>query len=229
MLYQKPVAVIGLIDYTRAMTNGQRAWRIAEMVLLFMGAPLLIYFEILPGPKIPWLALFSLGCALWLLQDKEYDNRRFYRSMNSRHYLRVILLRGVAVAVAILGFVLVLIPDNLLGFPLHRPWFWLMVMVLYPVLSAYPQEIAYRAFFFARYAPLFRSQTALILCNAAAFSFLHVIYDNPWAVILTLPAGWLMARTYAVTGSLLLVSLEHGIYGCLSFTLGLGRFFYEGH
>ena len=198
------------------------------MVLLFAGGPLLIYFEILPGWKIPWLALFSLGCGLWLALDKEFDNRRFYRPMMRRPYLRIVLLRALLAAVAILLLVLVLIPENLLGFPLHRPWFWALVMVLYPLLSAYPQEIAYRGFFFTRYAPLFRSQHSLAICNAVAFSFLHIIYDNPWAVILTLPAGWFMARTYQVTGSLLLVSLEHGLYGCLSFTLGLGHFFYEG-
>lgn len=199
------------------------------MLLLFMGAPLLMYFNILPGSKIPWLALFALCCALWLALDKAFDNRLFYRPMSRRPYVRVILLRALVVGMAILGLVLALVPENLLGFPLHNPWFWALVMVLYPVLSAYPQEIAYRAFFFTRYAPLFGSRHALVLCNAAAFAFLHVIYDNPWSVILTLPAGWFIAHTYMVTGSLLLVSLEHGLYGCLSFTLGLGRFFYEGH
>jgi hypothetical protein len=47
-------------------------------------------------------------------------------------------------------------------------------------------------------------------------------------MILTFFGGYLFAYTYAKTRSLLLVSIEHALYGCLLYTIGLGRFFYTG-
>jgi hypothetical protein len=40
--------------------------------------------------------------------------------------------------------------------------------------------------------------------------------------------GVLFSKTWEDTGSLFLVSLEHALYGCWIFTLGLGEWFYEG-
>jgi membrane protease YdiL (CAAX protease family) len=99
-------------------------------------------------------------------------------------------------------------------------------MVLYPLLSAFPQEAIYRAFLFHRYAPILKTGHARTWASVLAFSFLHIVFGNWVAVALTLPAGWIFARTYRTTGSLALASLEHAVYGCIVFTVGLGRFFY---
>ena len=45
---------------------------------------------------------------------------------------------------------------------------------------------------------------------------------------MTAAGGWLFARDYARHRSLTLVCLEHAAYGCVIFTVGLGRFFYSG-
>ena len=39
--------------------------------------------------------------------------------------------------------------------------------------------------------------------------------------------GWLFARRYQRTRSLLTVSVEHALYGVLIFTIGLGDLFYH--
>ena len=54
------------------------------------------------------------------------------------------------------------------------------------------------------------------------------MYLNFPALLLTLPAGALLALTYRRTGSLAASTLEHAAYGILAFTLGLGRFFFAG-
>jgi uncharacterized protein len=101
-------------------------------------------------------------------------------------------------------------------------------MILYPVLSVYPQGIIYRAFFFERYRILFPNPAVLIVVSALAFSFAHIIFRNPVALIFTLVGGLLFAWRYAATGSLLTSSFEHALYGCWMFTVGLGQYFYKG-
>jgi membrane protease YdiL (CAAX protease family) len=109
-----------------------------------------------------------------------------------------------------------------------RPGFWALVMVLYPLFSAYPQELVYRAFFFHRYRLLFRTPRQMIWASSLAFAFLHIIFQNPIGVILTIPGGYLLSLTYQRTNSLVLTGIEHALYGNLVFTVGLGLYFYRG-
>ena len=122
----------------------------------------------------------------------------------------------------------VLRPGELLRVPLERPLLWAAILVLYPVLSVYPQGIVYRAFLFHRYRELFPGRWPMILASAVAFSFVHVVFDNALAPALTLGGGVLFAWTYERTRSLLVAAIQHAAFGCLVFTLGLGEFFYKG-
>lgn len=105
-------------------------------------------------------------------------------------------------------------------------------MILYPVLDVYPQSILYRAFFLQRYVDLapngIAGRWAMILASATASSFLHIIFRNWIAVVLTFFGGILFAWRYVETGSLLTSSVEHALYGCWLFTVGLGEYFYHG-
>jgi len=101
-------------------------------------------------------------------------------------------------------------------------------MLLYPLLSVYPQELIYRAFCFHRYQPLFGSGWVMVLVSALAFGFVHIIFGNWLAVGLCVIGGFLFALTYESSGSLLLACLDHAIFGNFIFTVGLGRFFYHG-
>lgn len=82
-----------------------------------------------------------------------------------------------------------------------------------------------RAFFFERCEALFGRAT--ILMSAVAFAFLHLLYENVVAVVLTLAGGLLFSITYARSRSLRLVWLEHSLYGILVLTIGLGEFFHS--
>lgn len=197
-----------------------------ELALVFGGAPLPLLLGWLPGWKLPWLLLFLAACAAVLWHDPGFDRARLWRPGPTPR-LRVVLLRAGLAGAAVLALTVLLAPDALLAFPRRRPGLWLAVMALYPLLSAYPQEFIYRAFFFRRYQGLFRDGAGLCWASAAAFAWVHVIYGNPWAVLLSLPVGWLLADTYRRTRSLFWTTLEHALYGGLAFTLGLGRFFYQ--
>jgi membrane protease YdiL (CAAX protease family) len=81
---------------------------------------------------------------------------------------------------------------------------------------------------FERYRILFPSAALMILISAAAFAFSHIVFRNPWSVALTFVGGLLFAWRYQRTDSLLVSSLEHALYGCYMFTVGLGGLFYHG-
>lgn len=199
-----------------------------ELLTLFAVVPLIYYSGMVHLPKIPILLAFFVICLAALLRDRAFDRRELLHSLRGHEaVLRHIFFRALIVAAGSIVAVLIMEPALLFGFPRARPWLWLLVMFLYPLLSAYPQEVIYRSFLFHRYKDILPVQWAAILASTLAFSFLHIIFDNWIAVVLTIPAGYLFSRTYVRSGSLLLAAIEHGLYGCIVFTSGLGRFFYN--
>jgi len=119
-------------------------------------------------------------------------------------------------------------PERLFDLPRRDPLLWASVVVLYPLLSVYPQELIYRVFLLHRYAPLLGTGRRAAAASAAAFGFAHIIFGNVLSIVLTLVGGWLFARTFQRTRSLLATSVQHALYGVLAFTVGLGDFFYHG-
>ena len=199
-----------------------------EFLALFGMIPGLYALGFMPVPKIPVLLAFFLCCLVYLVRRERFGKYHFLNGLRAApQALRPILLRSALVFLLSACTVLAIDPGLLFAFPKTRPRLWLLVMLLYPLLSAYPQETIYRAFLFKRYKPIMPSTTALTLSSVLAFSFLHIIFGNWIAVMLTLPAGYLFTRTYLATDSLMLASLEHALYGCAIFTTGLGRFFYN--
>lgn len=198
-----------------------------EFSCLFVLVPLAYFLSPVALPKIPLLLVFFAGCAWYLRKSPQFGKDGFVNGLRGNgKALRLIFMRALAVAVFCPAAVMIIDPSLLFAFPRARPWFWLLVMVLYPVLSAYPQELIYRAFLFKRYGPVM-SAGALIMASTLSFAFLHIIFHNWLAVALTIPAGYFFAKTYAGTGSLMAAALEHALYGCIAFTSGLGRFFYN--
>ncbi|MGQ0741824.1 MAG: CPBP family glutamic-type intramembrane protease [Alphaproteobacteria bacterium] len=196
----------------------------AEFSLVFIGLPLVIVAikerALLVG--LLWIGAFLAYRVTRGLPRLKTDIRQFWRN------LRPILLRFAVLAPAVAALTWFIMPDAFLAFPRERPDVWLMVMLLYPLLSVWPQEMIFRAFLFHRYAPLFGRQWGYVAASALAFGYGHMILLNGVAVVMSAIGGFLFARDYARNQSLLLVCLEHTLYGCLIFTVGLGRFFYSG-
>jgi len=198
-----------------------------EFSFLFAGFPLLIYFRVLPNYPIPYLLAVALAASLFLRLDPGY---RFGPSAwnTLRPYLRPLLLRDALLLVLLGIAVWIFRPDLLFSLVKRSPALWAAVMLLYPWLSVYPQELLYRAFFFHRYRPLFGSRWTMLFASGLAFGFVHIIFGNWLAVALCVLGGLLFAFTYYSSNSLLLTCLDHAIFGNFIFTIGLGRFFYHG-
>jgi CAAX protease family protein len=210
----------------------QRVLLVLELLILFVGLPLGYRFSPVQLPALPVLWLVA-GYALWrLLRDKRFDRNRLWNPAPLAGSLGAMLLIFAAVALALWLGTHWLAPQLEWSLVRQHPRLWAIVMLLYPLLSVYPQGILYRAFFLHRYSALFSDSPTgkwtLIIASAAAFGFLHIIFRNSLAVGLTFCGGILFAWRYAETDSLLTSNVEHAFYGCWLFTVGLGQYFYHG-
>lgn len=179
-------------------------------------------------PKFVPLVLGTVFITIYLVRSPRFDNHRFFSRGNIRAFVRGMLWKLPLVALTLLALTWLIAPQQLFFFPRQRPLIWLMVMIFYPVFSAFPQEIIYRAFFCHRYRALFPASGLMLVMNAVCFAFVHIAYGNLVGPLLTLPAGFLFARTYTRHRSVLLAAVEHGLYGALVFTVGLGSYFFHG-
>lgn len=212
---------------TRASTSIVAKTRLAiELAVIFFALPLLLAVYWRGLSPIPILLVVAL-CGYGVLHfDSAFDRRHL--TVWPRRQLPVILFRTLGLCVFIGLLVWLFVPQRLFNFVQRAPGVWATVMVLYPLLSVYPQEFLYRAYFFHRYRALFRNDMSMVLVNALAFGFVHIIFGNWISVGLSAVGGILFAITYLQTGSLLATCLEHAIFGDFIFTIGLGEFFYHG-
>lgn len=205
-----------------------KTWLLVEFVILFIGFPLAFHFLFRSFSPLPFLGLFSAAALIYLLKSADFTNRNLFNFKGLAPQLPRIMIIFVISIIIMFLYIYYRCPKYLLYCPRRHTQVWLTILWSYPLLDVYPQEVIYRAFLFRRYADLFKTETRLIHISAAAFSFGHIIYYNPYSMILTLFGGYLFAYTYRKSNSLAAASLEHALYGCLLYTIGLGRFIFTG-
>src|SRR5882724_6993455 len=160
-------------------------WLLTEFVLLFVVLPLAFRFKPFPFPIIPALWLLAAYCLIRLLRDPSFDRKLLWNSDALLPLWPRILGLFVVLASLIAVAIFFLHPDWIFNFIRRAPLFWVLIMLLYPVLSVYPQGIVFRSFLFHRYRNLFRSPVTMMVVSAAAFSFAHIVFRNLIAVSFT--------------------------------------------
>jgi membrane protease YdiL (CAAX protease family) len=202
-------------------------WRWFELVALFVAAPLIL--RVTPARLlIPQIVVGAAGCLAMLLRDRTFDRRRLWGLSGQGRALRRAALRFLVLAPLLAGLIAWLRPDAFADLPRNRPLIWGMVMVAYPILSVYPQELIFRTYFFHRYQGILANESALAIGSALAFGWAHVVLGNGIAMALSTVGGLMFAGTYARSHSTAAVGIEHALWGCAVFTMGLGSFFYAG-
>jgi len=199
-----------------------------EYGLFAAGLPLAYVLGWIPLAPIPALWLVAAICVALLARSGDFDWRCLWNADRLGRRLVLASLPFLTGAPLLLLITAAVAPDRWFGLIRDRPGLWLAIVVLYPLLSVYPQGIVYRAFVFHRYRPLFPSARARILASAVAFSAVHVIFENWIAPLLTLAGGLVFGWTYERTRSSLVVAVQHSLFGCFLFTIGLGWYFYSG-
>lgn len=207
------------------VANQSAVLRGLECVLIFGMVPLLHFIGVLRLPVIPVAVGAAVAAFLVLRTHRDFDRRRLWNTRHLGPRLREVFALFALGGALIAACVFLWLPDRLLDLPRQHPVTWLALMIVYPLLSVYPQEVIFRAFFFHRYRPVFGNGWLMILVSALMFAYAHIIFRNWIAVAMCLVGGVVFGWRYRRTGSLLVTSTEHALYGCLIFTIGLAAYF----
>jgi hypothetical protein len=202
----------------------------AECALLFFIAPAALYFFRfeMAFKIVPLVWLVALLCGFYLVRYRGYGRRALWIPEGLGHSLTGVVTRFLPLAGLLTLMAWFFIPERFFAFPRFNPRIWALVMLLYPLLAAYPQEVIYRAFFFERYRSLFSGPRQLIFINALSFGIGHAVYGNWLAPVLSTFGGILFAHRYQRSGSTLVVGIEHALWGNFIFSSGYGWYFYSG-
>jgi membrane protease YdiL (CAAX protease family) len=210
------------------ISTAARLGRWSELVGIFVGLPLAYFLGAIHIHPVAAAVLLAAASLLLLRTDRSFDRRLLWNAAGLKRELPRILALFAVGAVSIAGAVAFFSPQRLFALPRQHPGMWLLVLTVYPLLSIFPQEILYRAYFCHRYRPLLGAGGGMVAASAVAFGSMHILFGNWIAVGLTALGGALFSRRYLASRSLLAASVEHALYGQWVFTIGLGEFFYHG-
>lgn len=205
-------------------------FRWVECLLLFFIIPLSLYairYQ-LAYLVVPLVFCLALICLFFLRRSQQFSMLQLWADEHFLVNLKKVFITFIPLAAILTVTAALFIPERFLAFPKSQPDMWLWVLLLYPLLAAYPQEIIFRAFFFHRYGLLFPGRRSLIIVNGLSFGLAHILYGNWLSPVLSTCGGLLFAFRYSQSRSTLIAAIEHGLWGNFLFTVGYGWFFYSG-
>lgn len=197
-------------------------YKYIELILIYVIAPVSFALDYSAPIK---LGIGLVGFIYIILVLFRVENVRFkiHPTINWIHFCKQTILKLIIIILITTAFLWQTNKDDLFIVLLNKPKLWLIILFVYSIFSVYPQELLYRTFFFKRYSKLCNNKFLLVFVNALLFALAHIFFKNTLVLMLTFFGGILFALTFIKTQSTLLVSIEHAIYGCWLFTLGLGE------
>lgn len=206
------------------MSIKKKILRWSEIIFLYIGIPLLYFFDLLPVHKLfPLIIVFFIYLYI-ILRDKSFKRHQF--RLNGFKAWSMIFYRTSIIIVFLLVYVWKTFPDQLFSLPIEQPSLYALIVLLYPLWSVVPQEFVYRVYFYHRFSGLFGNRNMLVIINAILFSYSHIIFENWVSLVFTFVASIMFSLTYLRYRSFSIIVLEHSLYGILIFTIGPGSFFY---
>lgn len=192
-----------------------------ELFIIFILIPISFTINYTPIAK-GIIGLLGFVYVIYLLLKVEKMKFKTSPNFKWKQFWTSTLLKLVLIVVITTLYVWFTNKEFLFYVLLNKPEKWVFILFVYSFFSVYPQELLYRTFFFRRYRQLIKNETFFIFLNAILFSVGHIFFKNTLVIVLTFLGGLLFAITYKKTQSTLLVSIEHAIYGCWLFTVGMG-------
>ena len=128
---------------TEADQRSRGSLRLLECVVGFFVLPPCLYLvrHQLAFRLLPFVILLAVGCGLYLVRTEGVDRRSLCSPADIRRHLRGILALFPPAALLIAALTALYLRPRFLALPLHAPWSWIAVMLLYPVLAAI-QDVA---------------------------------------------------------------------------------------
>ena len=204
------------------------SYKTIELIILSIIIPFtILYFKFSSNVLIfLWLILIYCICIFCLCEKRhqKYKNKLLI----TQNTLIYVFIRWIIFSFGLFIFTFYVFPEKLFIVQKSNPGFIWKIMIFYPFFSALPQEFIFCKFFFARYKSFFGEKTLMVAMSSLAFCLAHILFINWVAPVLGLVGGIIFAGTYKKTKSLLMVSIEHSLYGDTLFFIGLGWFFWGG-
>ncbi|WP_431135565.1 CPBP family intramembrane glutamic endopeptidase [Psychroserpens mesophilus] len=197
-------------------------YKLTELFIIFMIIPVSFAIDYPLWIKMA-IGLIGFIYVVFILLRIEKNKFKIAPNLNLNTFFKRIVVQLLLISVFTIVYMWFVNQPNLFIMVLNKPLLWLLFLFIYSLFSVYPQELVYRTFFFQRYQGLFKSDLLFIITNAVLFSLAHLFFRNSLVMLLTFIGGLLFAITFKKTKSTLLVSVEHAIYGCWLFTVGMGE------
>jgi membrane protease YdiL (CAAX protease family) len=192
-----------------------------EFLIIFIVFPVSFALNYSPWIKLG-MGFMGFLYIIYILLVVEKEKLKITPNLNWILFWKQTIIKLIVIAFITGAFVYLTDRESLFNVILNKPKLWIFILFVYSMFSVYPQELIFRTFFFKRYRTLFINTNFLIFINAIVFSLAHLFFKNTLVIVLTFLGGILFAITYHKTNSTLLVSIEHAIYGCWLFTVGMG-------
>ena len=196
-------------------------YKLVEFMLLFIVLPISMALNFSIWIKLA-IGVIGFTYIIFVLLKIEKSKLRISKKLNWNSFWKETVMKLLFIAIITTAFVWFTDKEALFNVLFKKPKLWIIILFIYSFFSVYPQELIYRTFFFERYQKLFSNDKIFIFVNAIVFSLAHIFFRNSLVMILTFLGGILFAITFYKTRSTLLVTIEHSIYGCWLFTIGMG-------
>lgn len=199
-----------------------------EFAVIFVAAPLVMALALPPTRLFPALFAVTGGGLVLLHLTSGFLWRDLTRGWGAVRWGAVAGMAGVTL-VTCLAVLMHKEPQALFMPGRADPGLLVMVLLLYPLLSALPQEILFRALYFRRYGGLLPRGREGIVLNAALFALAHLMYWNVVVALMTFFGGLAFAWAYEERRSFATAVVMHAVAGQIVFAVGMGVYFYSGN
>ncbi len=193
-----------------------------ELFILFVLLPLSLTLSYPFWVKGIFIILGFIYISVVILRIEKIPFR-IKKDLDWNNFWKRTLITFFIIVLVTTGYVFYIDSRKLFCVFINQPKLWIIILLVYTLLSVWPQEIIYRTFFFARYERLFQNKKLFLFINAIIFSLAHIFFKNTLVIVLTFIGGLLFAFTYLKTRSTLMISIEHALYGNWLFTVGMGE------
>ena len=163
-------------------------YRWVEYVSLFWLAPaiLFVFREQLAPLILPFIVTVAVICSIILWQDDKIQKQwRRAKDLRRKHFNPLWQTFAILASLVAL-FTYLYTPETFLDFPLNHTMSWILILMIYPLLSVIPQEVIFRVYFFHRFKRLFTSKISRAWLSSLSFGFAHLVYGN-WIAVISPP------------------------------------------
>ena len=187
----------------------------AVIVVIYILPVILLLLDVIPFSYKFHVLVVGAVCMGMYLCWRGFSFREIgFPTSGAGRSLRDVLPLTIVMVLLIIGFSIF---GSISRIPNERwPFF-----IFYIVISSPAQEFLFRASLYRIFQTVRLGEIAQTIASALLYSFIHIIYRDPWTLVITFCVGIVWFRLYAKSQHLLGVSLSHALLGVLTIMTGI--------